>query len=127
MKEKAARTADAAQLAKTAPADLPFGVPASYWLDLLNYDPPASAQSLNHSMLILQGARDYQVTMKDFERWQAALRGKPNVQFKVFPQLNHLFMPGQGKSSPGEYNRTGHVSETVIDHIANWIEEVSAP
>ncbi|MEV7937761.1 hypothetical protein AB0O82_16665 [Kitasatospora sp. NPDC088264] len=54
---------------------LPFGLSAAYWLDLRAYDPVATATALARPMLILQGGRDYQVTVADdLTRWQAALR-----------------------------------------------------
>ena len=49
------------------------GVPASYWLDLKGYDPAAAAKKLGIPMLILQGERDYQVTMADFALWKTAV------------------------------------------------------
>jgi fermentation-respiration switch protein FrsA (DUF1100 family) len=72
--------------------------------------------------LILQGERDYQVTMGDFQRWKAALPSKQNVAFKSYPKLNHLFVEGNGKSAPAEYDVPGHVAEDVINDIANWIK-----
>ena len=97
------------------------GAPAAYWLDLRGYDPAAAARSIDKRMLILQGERDYQVTMEDFKQWQAALKGRPAVSFKSYPSLNHLFMSGKGPSLPDEYQRPGHVAEEVIADIASWI------
>ncbi|MGH9583891.1 MAG: alpha/beta fold hydrolase [Bryobacteraceae bacterium] len=99
-----------------------LGLPASYWLDLKNYNPTAAAKSLRMPMLILQGGRDFQVFKTDFDLWKSALAGKPNATFHYYPDLNHLFMPGQGKSTPAEYNRPGHVSVNVVDQIAAWIK-----
>ena len=98
------------------------GAPASYWLDLRGYDPPAAARSLMQPLLILQGERDYQVTMADdFAKWKAALDGKPRVTFHTYPALNHFFLPGTGKSLPAEYDTPGHVPVEVIADIAAWI------
>ncbi len=98
------------------------GAPASYWFDLRGYDPPTSAKSLKQPMLILQGERDYQVTMADdFAKWKAALSGKAGVTFHTYPALNHLFLPGAGKSLPAEYDVAGHVPVEVITDIAAWI------
>jgi len=98
------------------------GAPASYWLDLRGYDPPAAAKSLKQPLLILQGERDYQVTMADdFAKWKAALGGKAGVTFRTYPALNHLFLPGVGKSLPAEYDVPGHVPVEVIADIAAWI------
>ncbi len=72
-------------------------------------------------MLILQGERDYQVTQADLEGWRSALRGRSDVTIKSYPTLNHLFMVGEGKATPAEYERPGKVAEFVLDDIANWI------
>lgn len=98
-----------------------FGATASYWLDLRGYDPPAAAAQVKQPMLVLQGERDYQVTMGEFSRWKAALAGRIDVAFRSYPALNHLFVAGTGKSVPAEYNLPGHVSEAVVNDIAAWI------
>ena len=100
-----------------------FGVPVSYWLDLRGYDPAESAKGLKQPMLILQGERDYQVTMEDFKKWNAALGGRSNVTLKSYPGLNHLFIAGTSRSTPLEYDQLGHVDERVIDDIASWIKK----
>lgn len=99
-----------------------LGIPVSYWLDLQNYNPPLEAKSLKQPMLILNGERDYQVTMTDFQNWKNALGARKNVTFKSYPKLNHLFMPGEGVPSPADYKLTNHVSEQVISDIADWIK-----
>lgn len=121
-------SANAAAVEALTPEDAKSGrmvanAPASYWLDLRGYDPPAMARTERVPMLILQGERDYQVTMDEFARWKAALAGKPNVTFHSYPALNHLFIAGTGKSLPAEYEKPGHVDETVIGDIANWIKK----
>ncbi len=58
---------------------------------------------------------------KDFAGWQAALEGLSNVTLKLYPELNHLFIAGEGLSLPAEYEVEGHVSQEVIDDIAAWI------
>ena len=103
--------------------DLPLSIPAKYWLDLRGYNPPEVARNLKQPMLILQGERDYQVTMEDLAGWRKYLSSKPNVEFKTYPRLNHLFIEGEGKSTPKEYNVEGHVAEIVIDDIAGWIKK----
>lgn len=97
------------------------GAPAEYWLDLRDYDPALSAQTIESRMLILQGGRDYQVTTKDFDRWKAKLSGRTDVKFQLYPALNHLFIAGQGRPTPAEYQQPGHVSEEVIRDIVDWI------
>jgi dienelactone hydrolase len=95
--------------------------PPSYWIDLRGYDPPLVAKAQRMPMLILQGERDYQVTLDDFARWKAALGDRRNVTFRSYPALNHQFMPGTGKSLPSEYLTASHVAEAVVTDIAAWI------
>ncbi len=108
----------------TPAADLPLGIPARYWLDLRNYDPVATAQSLELPMLIMQGGRDYQVTTFDFNEWKHALSHRNNVDFRMYRNLDHLFLPGEGKSRPSDYLIPSHVPEKVILDIAEWIKTV---
>jgi len=70
----------------------------------------------------MQGERDYQVTIKDFEGW-SVLSNKENITLKLYPKLNHLFMEGTGKSTPDEYNKVGNIPEYVIKDIALWIKD----
>lgn len=98
-----------------------LGMPVSYLLDLKGYDPAAQAKKLTIPMLILQGERDFQSTMKDFALWKAALSARKDVQFHSYPALNHLMVAGEGKSTETEYRKPGHVAPEVIDEIAKWI------
>jgi len=111
--------------ADTSKPDLIFGAPASYWLDLRGYDPPAAAAQMQQPMLVLQGERDYQVTMEEFNRWKSALANRTDVTFHSYLSLNHLFVAGKGMSLPAEYNTPGHVSENVVQDIATWIMGVA--
>jgi hypothetical protein len=123
IKLQIARVKDPTLSMSTPSKDLPFGVPARYWIDLRGYNPPETARSLKQPMLILQGERDYQVTMEDLENWKKYLSSKQNIEFKTYPKLNHLFIEGEGKSTPQEYNVAGHVDEIVIDDIAGWMKK----
>lgn len=78
-------------------------------------------------MLILQGERDDQVTLADLQGWRDALGGRANVTMKSYPSLNHLFLPGAGKSTPSEYERPGHIPDFVLDDIADWIRKITNP
>ncbi len=73
-------------------------------------------------MLILQGDRDYMVTAKDLEGWKKGLAGTSFARFQTFPEANHLFVNGQGKSLPTEYQMAGNVGGTVVDVIAEWVK-----
>lgn len=107
---------------QTPASTLPLGIPAAYWLDLRGYQPADAAQKIKPPLLILQGERDYQVTMTDFALWTAALKDRDNVTLKSYPKLNHLFMPGEGASRPAEYLQANHMAEEVIVDIERWIQ-----
>ncbi|HLH86872.1 MAG TPA: alpha/beta fold hydrolase [Xanthobacteraceae bacterium] len=98
-----------------------MNLPRSYWADLNAYDPAATAATLTIPMLVLQGGRDYQVTARDFDRFRAALAGHANATLILLPRLDHLLIAGDGKSTPAEYTRPGHVDRQVIDDIVAFI------
>ena len=102
-------------------SEIVFGASKVYWEDLLDYDPIETARSLEVPILILQGTRDYQVTVEDFLLWKEGLKDKPNVAFMLFEGLNHLFIFGEGLPTPFEYYQPGNVSPEVVEDIAWWI------
>ncbi len=124
LKLQVARVKDPQLSLEMAPSELPLGTPASYWLDLRGYNPAEFAKNLKQPLLILQGGRDYQVTAKDFQGWKKHLVSRKNVSFRLYPDLNHLFIAGEGKCTPAEYERPGNVAEKVIEDIANWIRKL---
>ena len=126
--DRQARAVDDPSLSEATPdSELPFGVPAAYWLDVRGYDPAATAAGLSQPMLIVQGGRDYQATVADdLSRWRAALDGRPNVTFRVYEADNHLFFPGSGPSSPAEYEPAQHVDPEVVAGIAAWLTSALA-
>lgn len=105
------------------PEGVLLGVPAAYWARWDAIDAVAEARKLSIPMLILQGERDFQVTMADFNMWQSAFAGNSSVTFKSFPRLNHMFMGGgaREKPSPEEYVFEKHVGRDVIYELAAWI------
>ncbi|MGD0699594.1 MAG: alpha/beta hydrolase [Trebonia sp.] len=122
MTAQARKVDDPSLSPETPDAELPFGVPAPYWLDLRGYDPVAAAAALGKPMLILQGGRDYQVTVADdLSRWQAGLGQQPAVTIRVFPADNHFFFPGTGLSSPAELATAQHVDPDVIAGVGDWL------
>lgn len=106
-------------------AQLRQAAPEAYWTDLNAYNPAQTAATLTLPMLILQGERDYQVTLADLQGWRDALGKRANVTIKSYPTLNHLFQAGQGKSTPDEYGRAGHMPDFVFDDIAAWLTKVT--
>jgi hypothetical protein len=107
---------------RVARAHLPFGLPAAYWLDLAAHRPAEQLAREPRPVLVLHAERDYQVTADDLAGWQAALASKANATIIRYPELNHLFMAGEGNSTPSEYLRPGTLSPRLIDDIAAWVE-----
>jgi hypothetical protein len=99
-----------------------LGMQVSYLLDLKGYDAPALAKTVGTPLLVLQGERDFQVTMKDFALWKASAQARKDVLMRSYPALNHLFVAGEGKSTEAEYKKPGHVAQDVVDDIAKWVQ-----
>lgn len=121
---KQAELVDSPDLSAATPAgDLLFGLPASFWLDEREYDPVPAAAALGKPMLILQGARDYQVTVEDdLARWREGLAHRADVTIRVYDADNHLFFVGTGKSTPADYAPPQHVDPAVVADIAQWLK-----
>jgi dienelactone hydrolase len=99
-----------------------LGATFAYWRSLHGLAPTATAAKIKQPLLILQGERDYQASMTDFGQWKQAMAGRKDVVLTSYPQLNHLFVEGEGKSRPEEYMKEGHVAGSVIGDIAAWIK-----
>lgn len=107
----------------TPKEELPFNLSGYYWKSVLDYNPLKEVKNVKIPMLILQGERDYQVTMEDFELWKSTLKNNKKASFISYPTLNHLFMNGENASEPKEYMIKGNVDEKVINDIYNFIEK----
>ncbi|GAA1589613.1 alpha/beta hydrolase family protein [Kribbella karoonensis] len=105
--------------ANTPSSDLPFGMPASFWLDQRDYDPVATAAKLDVPILVLQGGRDYQITVADdLPAWR---EGLPDATITVLDEDNHLFFPGTGPSTMADYQIPGHLDPAVVTVITDWL------
>lgn len=106
-------------------ADAPLGAPASYWRTVEAVDPVAEARTAKQPLLLLQGGNDLQVVDADWQRWRGAFHDDPRVTFKLYDDLTHLAMPGEGL--PKDYATPGHVAPVLIDDVAAWIGSVGRP
>lgn len=93
-----------------------------YWLSIKDYAPLTTISRIDGSIriFVLQGSRDYQVSVSDYQDWKRALGRRG--EFKLYEDLNHLFMEGKGKSNPEEYLKKGTVSTEVTDDIVRFIK-----
>ncbi|MFF0264169.1 alpha/beta hydrolase family protein [Kribbella sp. NPDC004536] len=117
--ERQAAVIDSGLSANTPSSELPFGLPASFWLDQRTYDPVATAAKLDVPILVLQGGRDYQVTVADdLPAWRAGL---PDATITVLDADNHYFFPGTEPSTTADYQVPGHVDPAVVTTILDWL------
>lgn len=94
----------------------------SYWYSLNQIDIISILKELTIPMLILQGAEDFQIFAdKDYVAWQEILQHRENVAFYLYDNLNHFFMPSNGRYDMTEYNVKGKVDGKVIADMAKWI------
>lgn len=104
------------------PKDPMLGIPPAYWRHLDGYDPIRAARALRQPMLLMQGGRDYQVTLEDdFSRWRNGLAGRDDTEFLSYPTLNHLFMAGEGAGDSREYFQPRPVAPEAISDLQRWI------
>ncbi len=116
-----ARTEDPNLAPDTPAAELLFGWPASYWLDLRAFDQVATAAQLHRPVLVLQGGRDYQVTVADdLPAWRTGLAANPAASIHVFDADDHMFFPGAGPSTPADYHTPHHIDPAVVTAITEW-------
>ncbi len=82
-------------------------------------------ENLHKPILIMQGEKDFQVKVDiDFNAYKKLLKGKPDVTFKLYENLNHAFVPsvyGTIVKARKEYHVEQHIGADVIADIANWI------
>lgn len=106
-------------------AEIILDHPASYWYSLSKIDTHKIALSLDIPIFIAQGSVDFQVYADiDFLAWQELLKDKNNVTFRLYDNLNHLFMANNGRIDPTEYNIKDTVNQKVIDDIVKWILKI---
>ena len=101
------------------------GTTLYYFKEMGSYPTEDYLKTLTKPILILQGEQDFQATAeKDFAAYQRLLAGKPNVTFRLYPGLNHAFVPsvyGDIMLAKQEYGIAQHIGEEVIRDIAGWI------
>ena len=78
-------------------------------------------------VLIMQGGKDFQVlAKKDYRGFKKLLAGRENTWYKLYPELNHIFVKGIYNDilkASKEYRVEQHIGEDVIGDIAAFINE----
>lgn len=92
----------------------------------LTYDPLPTIRKVRQPILILQGALDRQVTAEQATMLEKAARaaGNKDVTVRVFPNLNHLFLPAKtGAESEYTTLSTYAISDEVLDVLSGWLQQ----
>lgn len=104
------------------------GTTLYYFKEMGEHAAPGYLESLEKPMLIMQGGKDVQVKAdRDFDAFRKLLKGKKQVTFKLYENLNHAFVPavyGSIAKAKQEFGIEQHIGENVIADIANWIKTV---
>lgn len=126
--EQQCEVADSPELSKSTPrSKLPLGIGPAYWLEKRDFAPLRIACQLDRPILVMQGGRDYQVTVDDdYASWRAALKDTPGVTLKLYESLNHLFISGDEPSTPLDYDLPGNMDEQFIEDISQWVSNAVA-
>ena len=76
-------------------------------------------------VLILQGGKDFQVLPEeDFAGFQRLLADRPNTEYRLYEDLNHLFVKGIYSDilkASKEYRTERHIGPEVLDDMADFI------
>ena len=107
-----------------AGGDIPGQKVNAWTREYFAYDPLPVVRKMKQPLLILQGERDRQVDQSHAAMLADAARtaGNKDVTVKVFPTLNHLFLPSTtGSFSEYSHLATNAVPDTVLDALTEWV------
>lgn len=105
------------------PANFPMQ-PAFWWFEQKSYAASELAAKQSGPLLILQGENDWQVPAGQLDLWKQALKNRSDVEYKLYPKVNHLLSEYEGLSIGSEYAAPSNVDESIIEDIASWINRV---
>jgi Dipeptidyl aminopeptidases/acylaminoacyl-peptidases len=90
-----------------------------------NYDPLPTIRKVRQPIFIVQGEIDRQVTADQAELLAKAARegGNRDVMVRVFPNLNHFFLPAKtGEESEYTSLEVSVIGDDVIKAIGDWLQ-----
>lgn len=115
--QRGAALAQYARLTDSVAATMPW---MKFFLD---YDGAPTAARVHSPVLIVHGAKDYQVPVAEAERTAAAVRagGNRDVTVRIFPSTNHLFVDDAGVGFSYEKLPSFRVRPEVLGTVADWL------
>jgi hypothetical protein len=123
---KRAEQQEAMRKAIAGDAGAPESLKNAWVRYFLSYDPLPMIRKVRQPILILQGELDRQVTADQADMLASAARqaGNRDVTERVFPGLNHLFLPAR-TGAPSEYSSLGtnRIPDGVMKQLVDWLAE----
>ena len=103
------------------------GATLYYFKEMGEHSAPEYLSKTKKPMLFMQGEKDFQATVeRDFNAYKQLLSDRDNVEFRLYDNLNHAFVPsvhGNIMLAKQEYGVEQHIGEVVISDIADWIKK----
>jgi alpha-beta hydrolase superfamily lysophospholipase len=102
------------------------GLNSEWGRAFLGYDPLPTIRKVRQPILILQGALDRQVTADQASMLEQAARaaGNKDVTIRIFPNLNHLFLPARtGEESEYTSLSTYAIPDEVLNTMSDWLQQ----
>lgn len=101
------------------------GVTLYYFKEMGLHQTPEALRACNKPMLIMQGAKDVQVSVeRDFNLYRQLLSDREDVEFRLYEGLSHAFVPaiyGTIDKAAKEFKVEQHIGDAVPDDIAAFI------
>lgn len=95
---------------------------AYWWIQQRDYQPAQLAKTQKTPLFIAQGENDWQVSMKQFDGWKAALKDRTNVTYASYPAVNHLLAEYSSPSIGLEYGQPSNVASVIVEDVAKWVK-----
>jgi dienelactone hydrolase len=96
------------------------------WIkEFWTHDPLTTIRKVRQPVLIMQGALDRQITAEQATMLEKAAGGAGNkdVTLRLFPNLNHLFLPAKtGAFSEYPTLETKTIGDDVLKALGDWLE-----
>jgi pimeloyl-ACP methyl ester carboxylesterase len=116
------------QPGQKVPPDMRTQEPQFLWFkELLDHDPLSDYAALRCPVLIMHGDKDLQVSPDDADKIFNALKyqNKKDSRLKIYPDLDHLFMPSTDGNIANYYDRDRSLSTQVLNDLTQWISMVT--
>ena len=102
-------------------------LPLSFWRQLEQVNVFAAARDLRQQILVIGVGRSPLITREDFTDWRTALKDCEHVTFRWYPTLDLALVPRTQVSGPEACWQGGHVSQSLINDLVEWIRRIRPP